>query len=183
MAGISIDGGTPFQVDLNMRAAREGGGNVITRFQQLSDSKAAMDSALLRLGQAAAAVHADARGKQDEAARVRAEADDYAAKVRAEADRYAAKIRAEADDYAAKSRAAADALAGKAAAAEATAAAKQQEAETALAAYREATAQAVQAKAHGDARAATFNRKIAELQALVDEAAGKTASNIQAGAF
>jgi hypothetical protein len=47
--------------------------------------------------------------------------------------------------------------------------AKQQEAETALAAYREATARAVPAKADGDSRAATFNRKIAELQACVDE--------------
>lgn len=150
MTGTSIDVGAPSQVDLDMRSAYGS-----------------------TLGHAAWAAHTKAQARQDEAAWIRAEADDYAAKVRAEADRYAAKIRAEADDYAAKSRVAADALGCMAAAAKAAAAAMQREAETALAAYREATAQAVQAKAHGDARAATFNRKIAELHAFVDEALGK----------
>jgi hypothetical protein len=173
MSGVSIDVSAPSQVDVGVRPAYVGGGSFITRFQQLSDAKAAADSALLRLGQAASAAHAAARARHDEAAQVRAEADDYAAKVRAEADNYAAKVRAEADGYATRARTAADALVGKAAAAEAAAMAKQQEAETALAAYREATARAVQAKADGEARAATFNRRIAELQAYVDEAFGK----------
>jgi hypothetical protein len=174
MSGVSIDVSAPSQADVGVRPAYVGGGSFITRFQQLSDAKAAADSALPRLGQAASAAHAAARARQhDEAAQVRAEADDYAAKVRAEADNYAAKIRAEADGYATRARTAADALVGKAAAAEAAAMVKQQEAETALAACREATARAVRAKADGDARAATFNRRIAELQAYVDEALGK----------
>lgn len=171
MAGASFDMSGPARVDLDMRVACDGG-TFMTRLRQLADAKAAADSALaeLRLGQAAWAAHANARARQDEAARVRAAADGYAARVRAEADSYAAKIRSEADKYAANARIAADSLIGKAASAEAAAAASQQEAQAALAAYREAKELADRAKANADAKAARFDRKIAGLNAALENA-------------